>query len=379
MEEHLVQAQKMEAIGTLAGGIAHDFNNLLGVVIGNVSHALGLVGDDHPLRDVLTDVQTSSLQAQGLTQQLLTFAKGGEPIKRVCDINKLLRATSAFSTRGSKSKCRFELSYDLWPAEVDKSQIEQVLNNLVINANQAMPQGGTITIRSENVTVRPEHDLPLRPGRYVTFSVEDTGIGIPPAHLPNVFEPYFSTKQDGSGLGLATAYSIIKRHDGYLAVTSELDKGSVFRIHLPAAEGMPDEPRHPTNAQHRGSGKILIMDDQESILTMVQRMLVSMGYEATGALNGFQAVERYQEARSAGSPFKAVILDLTIPGSKGGLKTVKELAAIDPTVKAIVSSGYSNDPVLSNYEEYGFCGMLPKPYTMADLAETLTRLFGETT
>ncbi|KPA15556.1 stage II sporulation protein E [Candidatus Magnetomorum sp. HK-1] len=376
LEESLRQSQKMEAIGTLAGGIAHDFNNMLGIITGNISYVLSSLNKDEELHEILSDVQESTKQAQGLTSQLLTFSKGGSPIKKVSDINKIISDAAIFSIRGAKSKCDFQLSEDLWPSEVDESQISQVLNNLVINANQAMSNGGTITIRSENFRIETESGIPLPVGKYIKIGVEDKGVGISKNHLSKIFEPYFTTKRKGSGLGLATVYSIINRHQGLITVYSEYEKGTVFNIYLPASLNEFKESEEQIETKHKGQGKILIMDDQEPILKMVGRILNRMGYKAAFAIDGSQAVKLYKEVHTTKEKFNAVILDLTVPGGMGGLKTIIELLKIDPNVKAIVSSGYSNDPIMSNYEDYGFCGVVPKPYTKNQLAEVLNKIFG---
>jgi len=377
LEARIQQAQRMEAVGTLAGGIAHDFNNMLGVITGNISYALSNVNKDDELFEVLFDVQESSKQAQSLTHQLLTFSKGGAPIKEVSDINRLIKEAAIFSTRGAKANCSFKLSGDLWIAEVDEGQINQVVGNLVINANQAMPNGGNITIRTENAEICSESSLPLSIGRYIKIVVEDQGIGISKKQLSNIFEPYFTTKQKGSGLGLATTYSIINRHGGYIAVYSEIDKGTVFNIYLPATSKGVKDTEEKSEPGHSGQGKILVMDDQESILKMVRRMLNRMGYETEFALNGTEAVKKFQKAFGSKESFDLVILDLTIPGGMGGAKTVIELLKIDPDVNAVVSSGYSNDPIMANYEDYGFCGVVPKPYTKEQLSEVLNKIFGD--
>ena len=364
----------MEAIGTLAGGIAHDFNNMLGIIMGNISYALGSLDKDEELYEILSDVQESSKQAQGLTNQLLTFSKGGAPIKKVADINKIIKDAAIFSIRGAKSRCDLQLSENLWSSEVDEGQINQVVNNLVINANQAMPNGGTITIRSENVNIEADSGTTLPSGKYIKICFEDQGVGISKKHLSNIFEPYFTTKQKGSGLGLATTYSIIKRHEGHITVYSEIEKGTVFNLYLPASSNNFDEPEDQKESIHKGQGKILVMDDQEPILKMVGRMLNSMGYETVFATDGSQAVDIYNEAQTSGESLDAVILDLTVPGGMGGLKTVIELMKIDSNVKAIASSGYSNDPIMSNFEGYVFCGIVPKPYTKAQLAEVLNKI-----
>ncbi|MDM8515526.1 ATP-binding protein [Desulfobacterales bacterium HSG16] len=375
--KRLGQAQKMEAIGTLAGGIAHDFNNMLGVITGNISYALSNLKKNDELYEVLCDVQESSNQAQSLTHQLLTFSKGGAPIKKVSDVNSLIRESAIFSTRGASSNCSFELSDDLWATEVDEGQINQVIGNLVINANQAMPNGGIITIRTENTEIEDKSGLPLSAGRYLKIVAEDQGVGISKKHLSNIFDPYFTTKQKGSGLGLATTYSIIKKHSGHITVYSEIEKGTVFNIYLPASSQVFKETPEKEEITHDGQGKILIMDDQEFILKMVGRILNRMGYETVFATDGSQAVEMYIEAQSSGNKFNLVILDLTVPGGMGGLKTIIELLKIDPDVKAVVSSGYSNDPIMANYEDYGFFGVAPKPYTKAELSKVLNKIFGK--
>jgi len=376
-ESQILQQQKLEAIGTLAGGIAHDFNNMLGIITGNISYALGSLNEEDELYEILSDIQATSKQAQGLTHQLLTFSKGGSPIKKVSNINKIIRDAAIFSIRGASSKCNFILPDDLWTAEVDEGQINQVVNNLVINANQAMPNGGMITIRTENISIETQSGIPLPAGKYVKIIFEDQGVGIPKSHLTNIFEPYFTTKPKGNGLGLAMTYSIIKRHNGHIAVYSEVEKGTVFNIYLPASQSDFKSPEEQKESKHKGQGKILIMDDQEAILKMVGRMLKSMGYQTSFAIDGSQAVKIYKETHKTEDAFDAVILDLTVPGGMGGMKTVTELLKIDSNVKAIVSSGYSNDPVMSNYKDYGFCGVVPKPYTKAQLAEILYKILDE--
>jgi len=375
LEEQLQQSQKMEAIGTLAGGIAHDFNNMLGVITGNLSYALSILNKDNELYDVLNDIQLSSKQAQSLTQQLLTFSKGGSPIKKLTDINRLIENSAIFSSRGTTANCCFKLSDHLWATEVDEGQINQVIGNLIINANQAMPNGGTITIRTENEIIDSNTILPLPLGNYIKIEVEDQGKGISKKHLPNIFEPYFTTKQKGTGLGLTSTYSIIKKHGGHIDVYSELDKGTVFKIYLPSSDQNINESKKVQRQKHNGLGKILIMDDQEAILKMIGRMLSSMGYEAEFATDGVEAIEKYKQGINNKNPFDIVILDLTVPGGMGGAKAIIEFLKIDPNIKALVSSGYSNDPIMANYEEYGFIGVIPKPYTKALLTDVLTNIF----
>jgi PAS domain S-box-containing protein len=375
-EKHLQHSQKMEAIGTLAGGIAHDFNNMLGIITGNLSFILSNMNKEDELYEILSDMQESSKQAQGLTNQLLTFSKGGAPVKKVTDINNIVRNAARFCTRGTQSKCIFELSDNLWPSEVDEGQINQVVNNMVINANQAMPNGGQIKIRTENIHIKTGTDIPLQAGPYINIIFKDQGTGISQIHLSHIFDPFFSTRQKGSGLGLATTYSIIKRHNGHITVDSEIDKGTIFNVYLPASTKEFNVHEKPIDSKHHGNGKILIMDDQEAILKMVQRMLKLMGYQTACALNGTQAVEMYKNAHDANDSFDAVILDLTVPGGMGGLQTITELLKINPEIKAIVSSGYSNDPIMSDYEDHGFRGVVPKPYSKMQLAEVLNDVLG---
>lgn len=370
----LNQIQKMEAIGILAGGLAHDFNNMLSVITGNISYVLSKLNKEDELYDVLFDVSKSSKQGQKLTQQLLTFSKGGTPIKKISDINQLIKESAAFSIRGSRSKCKYELADDLMPAEVDEGQLNQVISNLIINADQAMPNGGLITIRTRNIKIETDNKFPLPAGQYIKIAIKDQGVGISKKHLANIFDPYFTTKQKGSGLGLSTTYSIIKKHGGHITVHSGIDKGSVFNIYLPAFVEGVKKIEDKKKTAHTGNGRILIMDDQEQILKMVGRILNLMGYETTFAMDGSIAVELYREAYQSKNPFDLVILDLTVPGGMGGAKTIPELLKIDPKVKAVVSSGYSNDPIMANYEDYGFLGVIPKPYTIDQLSEIINKI-----
>ena len=374
-ELHLQHSQKMEAISTLAGGIAHDFNNLLGVITGNVSYSLSQLNKNDELFEVLSDIQEGTKQAQKLTQQLLTFSKGGEPIKKVADLNQVIKESSQFVIRGSKSSCEFDLSENLSMVEIDTGQINQVINNLLINANQAMPHGGKIRIRTSNVIIEPDNKLALADGRYVLITVEDQGIGILKEHLSKIFDPFFTTRQKGNGLGLSSVYAIIKKHNGHITVNSELNKGTVFNVYIPASQKEIDTIDEKFEITHQGQGRILIMDDQEAILTMTGRMLNLMGYETEFSLDGSEAIQKYREAYQSQKPFDLVILDLTVPGGMGGRDTVIELLKINPNVKALVSSGYSNDPIMANYKDYYFCGVIPKPFTKSELAEVLSKIF----
>jgi two-component system cell cycle sensor histidine kinase/response regulator CckA len=299
----------------------------------------------------------------------LTFAKGGAPVKETASIKDILKESSSFVLRGSKSSCEFSITEDLWPAEIDVGQISQVINNILINANQAMPKGGIIQVAAVNLMIDERHGLPLKPGRYVRISMTDQGVGIAENHLLNIFDPYFTTKQAGSGLGLATTYSIIKKHDGHITVESQLGVGTTFHIYLPASDKAVPEKEEIKLI--KGHGRILVMDDEASLRKMVGRMLEKLGYESEFAKDGAEAIQMVKEAKEAGELYDAVILDLTIPGGMGGKKAIQKILEIDPEVKAIVSSGYSDDPVMANFQEYGFKGMMPKPYESRSLGKVL--------
>jgi len=377
LENQIQQLKKMEAIGTLAGGIAHDFNNMLAVIFGNISYLLNRFNENEELVDVLSDIQEGGKKAQNLTHQLLTFSKGGAPIKKATDLNSLIKESAIFVTRGSKSKCEYDFSDDLWISEVDSGQLNQVISNLIINANQAMPNGGIVIIRTENIEMEIGNNIPLPNGKYIKITIEDQGIGISEKHFANIFDPYFSTKQKGRGLGLATSYSIIKRHGGHISVESKIDEGTTFFIYLLATDKEVKKAEKKESDRYSGHGKILVMDDEEHILKMSGRMLKNLGYEFYSTLDGKQALEMYHEALKSNQPFDLVILDLTIPGGMGGQETIKKLLEIDPNVKTVVSSGYSNDPVMSNFRDYGFKGIIPKPYSQDEVAKVLNEILDE--
>ncbi|MCJ7683278.1 MAG: PAS domain S-box protein, partial [Desulfobacteraceae bacterium] len=294
LEEELLRAQKLESMGVLAGGLAHDFNNILTIIFGNVTMAKTQVAPEDEIFEMLSEAETASKRAQALTKQLLTFAKGGAPVKETASIKDILKESSAFVLRGSKSGCEFSITEDLWPAEIDVGQISQVINNIVINANQAMPKGGTIQVAAENLTIDDRHGLPLKPGRYIRISVTDQGVGIAQKHLLNIFDPYFTTKQAGSGLGLATTYSIIKKHEGHIAVESQLGIGTTFDIYLPASDKIVPEKEEVLLI--KGQGRILVMDDEASLRKMLGRMLKNLGYESEFAKDGAEAIRMIQEA-----------------------------------------------------------------------------------
>jgi len=381
VEEERLKTSKLESISTLAGGIAHDFNNILTAIIGNISLAKMSVDRETEVFERLAGAEKASLRAKNLTQQLLTFSKGGAPIKKTAAIGELIKDSASFTLRGSNVRCEFSIPEDLWPVEIDEGQMYQVIQNLVINAQQAMPEGGIIWLRAENILVGAggaRQRLPLPDGEYVKISLEDQGIGIPEEHLLKIFDPYFTTKQRGSGLGLATAYSIVKRHDGYLTVESKLGVGTQFHIYLPASQQQLLTKKPMEEKPLAGKGKVLVMDDEEIIKEVTSRMLDYLGYEVNFARDGAQALDLYKKARESGKPFDVIILDLTIPGGMGGREVIKKLTEIDPQVKAIVSSGYSADPIMANFRQYGFCGVITKPYKIEELSETLYQVMRDT-
>lgn len=377
--EEQIKRSKLESIGLLAGGIAHDFNNLLTTINGNISMAAMEPGVPSSVREFLRDAESAGGRARDLTQQLLTFAKGGAPVRKTTLLNRIIRDSARFGTHGSKVACNCILPGDLWPVDADAVQMGQVIHNMVINAAQAMPEGGTVTIRGENVTLDSRDSNELAPGRYVKISIEDCGTGIAPAHLPKIFDPYFSTKQRGSGLGLATAYSIIKRHEGVITVQSEPGRGTRFEIFLPAStqpveEGMACQ-QVPVASGH---GSILIMDDEPGVRTMLARMLERLGYQVTATAEGAEAVQSYSEAQQQGRPIDLVILDLTVPGGMGGEQAFRQILALDPGARGVVSSGYSDNPVMANFKSHGFVAALPKPFGIDQLGETLAQVLSNT-
>jgi len=379
-EDERRKAEMLEQLGLLAGGIAHDFNNLLTAIIGNISLASLLLPPNDEMVVRLNDAKNASLRARDLAQQLLTFARGGAPIKKTASIGKLIQDTVSFSLRGSHSRSEFNFGADLWPAEIDPGQISQVIANLVVNADQAMPNGGTLHVACDNFTYdgTTEQVADLSLGDYIRISIRDEGCGISEHYLQRIFDPYFTTKSHGNGLGLATTYSIIKNHNGLITVASQVHVGTTFTIYLPALKDrvMPSEapslaPAPVEEEQTGGGGRILIVDDEEAIRALVEFTLTHLGYEVAGAESAQQGVDLYREKLEAGERFDAVILDLTLPGGMGGKEALKKLIEIDPTVNAIVSSGYATDATMSRYQDFGFRGVIAKPYEASELGRTV--------
>ena len=377
MEQDLLRAQKLESLGVLAGGLAHDFNNILTGIMANLSVVKGFGELPEDLETVLQEAERASMRAKGLTHQLLTFARGGEPVRQTASLPKLIRETTEFSLSGSNVRCELDLPDNLWLADLDRSQFSQVIQNLVLNALQAMPEGGTLRIGAEN-RVFGQGAVPLlAPGRYVRISLEDEGAGIAEENLDRVFDPYFTTRQKGVGLGLATAFSVVQKHGGRIEVASRVGVGTTFTLYVPASEKKRPEEEAPGPSPARRAERILLIDDEQSIRRAAREILQRLGYEVEAAPEGRAGLDLYRRARDSGRPFDAVIVDLTVPGGMGGRETIRELLRLDPEARGIVSSGYSNDPVMSSYAEYGFRGVVAKPYSMADLATVLERVLAD--
>jgi PAS domain S-box-containing protein len=379
IEEDLLKVEKLQSVSLLAGGIAHDFNNILAAILGNISLAKVYSKPTDKAFERLKQAEKACIRAQGLTQQLLTFSKGGAPVKEVTNISKLVKECCLFALRGSNVRCAFDFTNDLWPVDVDQGQFSQVIDNLVINASHAMADGGLIEVKARNVVVSSEDGLQLEPGSYVRISLKDHGVGISKEHLPKIFDPYFTTKKTGSGLGLATSYAVVKRHGGIITVESEMGVGSTFHLYLSASEKTIDDEPDSDKQPALGGGRILLMDDEEVIRDLGQELLTMLGYEVVVAKDGQEAVDLYRRAHNSPHPFDAIIADLTVPGGMGGSEAVRILREFEPNLRAIVSSGYSNDPIMADYKSYGFDEVVAKPYTVTELSETLIKIMGPRT
>jgi len=376
MENELIKAGTLESISILAGGIAHDFNNFLATMLGNITLAKLYKNDTEKIYEKMINIEAAIMRAKELSQQLLIFAKESEPIKKTMDLKQLLIESTRFALSGSSICPEFSFADDILPVEIDEGQINQVINNLVINAVQAMPLGGKIKIGARKTKLKnqgKEHFLPLPDGEYAMFSISDEGFGIDSEDLPKIFEPFFSTKEKGSGLGLATSYSIIKKHHGHIDVQSEKNVGTTFSVYLPATNET-ELKKAEKETFIKGKGRVLLMDDEDAIRQASGELLSFLGYEVEFAENGLEAIKLYRKAMAAGRPFNAVILDLTVPGGMGGMAAIEELLSIDPNVKAVVASGYANDLVLANYKDYGFKAIAVKPYKIEDLSRIMHEL-----
>jgi two-component system, cell cycle sensor histidine kinase and response regulator CckA len=373
-EKEQLKIEQLESLGALAGGIAHDFNNILTGIMGNISIAQMFLDAAHKAYNPLVEAENASARAGELAHQLLTFARGGEPVKKVVSLSQLVEKTSSLVLSGSNVKGCIKIPETIHAIEADEAQLNQVFHNIIINARQAMPAGGTLAVTAQNETLHTGNSMNLPGGSYVRLSFTDQGSGIAEGDLPRIFAPYFTTKPTGKGLGLASAYSIVNRHGGHIGVSSETGRGTTFTIHLPsigksyAAQQTDSVPK--AGAVHTG-GSILVMDDEEIIRKMTTEILEYLGYKASTCENGTEAIAQYKAAKESGEPFSAVIMDLTIPGGMGGKEAARQILAIDPKARLIVSSGYSNDPIMSDYSAFGFSGSIAKPYKLQDFSQLL--------
>jgi len=379
--KELLKVKKLETVGVLAGGIAHDFNNIIAAIMGNIELAqFSLKPSDTPYRQLDNAIKACG-RARDLAQQLLTFSKGGAPVCRPTSLPELIKESADFVLHGSNALCTYEFATDLWKAEVDRGQMSQVIQNLVLNSIHAMPDGGRLTIKCFNCTDQKlisRAGLPLT--RYIGIEIEDAGTGIPHEIMDKIFEPYFSTRHTGSGLGLAIVHSIIAKHGGAILVDSVQGQGTVFTILMPAAEESEAQKAGNANNEKKAPASpalVLVMDDDPMIRSLARDILKIYGHETIEAEDGRQAVEIYTKQMKEQKPVDMVIMDLTIPGGMGGVEALKRLLEIDPAVSAVVASGYSNDPVMSNYREYGFKGRLIKPFSMKEMGDIVVRLTAE--
>lgn len=377
MKKQLHKIQRMETLNLIAGGIAHDFNNILTALIGNITLSiLNLKNSGNENLELLKEAERMSYKAKDLTSQLLTFSKKGFLSKKTTIINNMLQEIAVFTLRGSNVKLNLELDENILPTTIDESQMSRVISNLIINSKQAMKDGGAIEILTENITLYDDHQLkPLKSGKYIKIVIKDNGPGIKKENIHKIFTPFFTTKSDGNGLGLASSFTIVQKHNGHIFFETEEGKGTSFTIVLPASleEAFVQKNVEKKVTKKKTKAQILIMDDEEFILNVISKMLVKLGYSVLCAHDGSEAMDIYIEKFKAGNKIDLVIFDLTIPGAMGGKEALENLLKVDPDIKAIVSSGYSNDSVMAEYQKIGFVDILPKPYTIEMLEDILQR------
>ncbi len=373
LEIEMRKAQKLESIGVLAGGLAHDFNNIMTAVMGNISLARVYASGDHRVQGKLEKAEKASLRVSELTGQLLTFSKGGQPVRKITDIQGVLRKVGSRTATFSKVELVYDLPDDLWAVNIDEAQIVQVVNHLVTNAIQSMPRGGTIEISAMNESSGESNKQPLEPGHYIKISVKDGGSGIPVEIQGRIFDPFFTTKSKESGLGLAVVYSIVKNHGGRVTVESEAGKGSVFAFYLPASEKAvkQEEKTSPVLEGYSKQTKILVMDDEESVLEVVSEILQQNGYRTGTATDGIEAFRLYREAVIAEDKFDILIMDITVPGGVGGVEAIRMIHELDPSAIAIVASGYANNTVMANFKDFGFVASITKPFGIDTLLNSI--------
>ena len=371
LEQDRLRASKLESVGQLAGGLAHDFNNILAGILGNVSIARLRAARGMDPGPSLESAEQAVARAKGITAQLLTFSRGGAPVRKLADIALLVSENAELVLAGSSSRCAFELQDGLWPAEVDASQFGQVVNNLVLNAAQAMPAGGVVTVTARNRELTVDELPGFQSGPYVELQVADTGVGIPAEIRERVFDPYFTTKDSGSGLGLSSVYSILKQHGGHVELESEVGVGTTVTVLMPATPDEVPSGDHLLPQEMTGVGRVLVMDDDVDLQEVYADVLQELGYEAEIVADGQAAIEAERAAAVRGRGFHVAVLDLTVPGGMGGREAVTALKRQNPDLRAIVASGYSSDPVMANHRAAGFDGCLSKPFTMGELAEAL--------
>ncbi len=378
VEEERSTTSKLESLGTLAGGIAHDLNNILTVISGNIGLAqIEAPGNSANLLSFLFRAGEAAQHAAQLSNQLLTFSKGGTPLKRVASISDLVTQAAEFSLHGSNLRAELDVPPDLWRSAVDPAQIEQVINALIINAREAMPEGGTVRVSANNIEIDANSGLPIRAGRYVKVQVADNGSGIDARSATKIFDPYFTTKPSASGLGLSISYSVVKKHGGFLQLENTSPEGSTFAFYLPATDAEPQmsQPALANEIFSFDHQRVLVMDDEVAIRDLTSELLGTLGYEVTAVPDGAEALKTYEDAMRTGENFQAVILDATIRGGMGGVATIERLRDLDPNITAIICSGYSDEAALAEFLSYGFRAALPKPFTRHELAHVLQRAF----
>jgi len=377
MEIEREWAHRMESIGILCRGIAHDFNNILTAVLGNISLAMQIANPQDEVYEKLIDAEKATLMLKNLTQQLMAISKGREPIKEVVSLKGLLIDACSFSLSGSSAKVKYSIPDDLWSIECDPGQISQVISNIAINANQSMQSGGEIEVAACNVKMPPKNSLSLPEGNYVMFSIKDGGVGIPEEILPKIFDPYFTTKKGGSGLGLTVAYSIVKKHCGAIKVESQVGKGTKVEVYLPSTGVIARTDGAQRQQPSKGCGRILVMDDEKIVQRTAATILKYCGYEVECVSSGEEMLSKYKLAMESHNPFDAVIMDLTVSGGMGAIEAIGHLLKIDPDAKAIISSGYIDNQVVINFKKYGFKSSISKPYGIEEIAEVLSNVIND--